>query len=159
VKKDKSGTIIGTTKKAPYGYGYCNVCRAKNVHLSADGMLAGHGVVNMSGTCSGSGKAPGHAPEKFKIVLAWVSPDLEIVSPGRIDLGERPVLKQVLVPRAAMWLKRGTDEDLEKAKAYAKAQKGEYVFVFTYLASEKDPIGRAKKEAKEILVKYGSTSG
>lgn len=98
-------------------------------------------------------------PKKFQIVLAWVSPDFEVVRPGRTDLGEQPVLKQVLVPRAAMWLRRGTDEDLEKAKAYAKAQKGEYVFVFTYIAAEKDPIGRAKKEAKEILAKYGWMGG
>jgi hypothetical protein len=158
MKKDASGTIIGTTKKAPHGYGYCNICRAKNVHLSADGMLAVHGAINMIGMCPGSGKTPGHAPEKFKIVLGWVTTELEVVRARRTDLGELPDLKQVLVPKAVVWVNKGSEKDLEKAHSYAKAQKDRTVLVFTYPKTEKDPLERAKKETREIIVRYGTTN-
>jgi hypothetical protein len=158
MKKDVTGTIIGVSKKAPYGYGYCNICRGKNVHLIADGVLAVHGAINMTGTCPGSGKAPGHGPEKFKIVLGWVETKLEVVGTHRADLGELPNLKQVIVPKVLMWLNKGSEKDLEKAHSYAKAQKDQTVLVFTYPKTEKDPLGRAKKETKEIITRYGTTN-
>jgi hypothetical protein len=158
VKKDENGTIIGTTKKAPFGYGYCGVCRHKNVHLNDRGMLALHGSTEIAGRCPGSEQAPGQAPKKLTIVIAWVMVEFEVVKARRTDLGEAPVLKQVLVSKAVMWLNRGTEKDLEKAKVYARSQKDQRIAVFTYPTTERDPLGRAKKEIKEHVVRYGWTA-
>lgn len=59
-RKNKSGTIIGTTAKAPYGYGECPACGHKNVHLAEDGTLADpHGSTKLgTGRCPGSGERP-----------------------------------------------------------------------------------------------------
>jgi hypothetical protein len=160
MKKDENGTIVGTTKKAPFGYGYCGVCHHPNVDLKDRRMLAKHGCIELGGECPGSdlpaGKRPtGKAPERFTIVIAWVVVEFEVVNARRADLGESPILKQTLGSKAIMWLNRGTEKDLEKAKIYAKSQKGQRMGIFTYHTTEKDPLGRAKKEIKELIVRYG----
>ena len=46
-----------------------------------------------------------------------------------------------------MWKNRGDEKDLAKARAYAAEQSGERPHhVFTYPTSERDPLGRAKKD-------------
>lgn len=62
MKKDEHGTIIGTTKKAPYGYGQCPVCKHKNVHLTEDGVLAMHGDLKAGTWCAGDGQYPVWTP-------------------------------------------------------------------------------------------------
>jgi hypothetical protein len=80
------------------------------------------------------------------IVLAWVVPDFEVVRERRRDLGERPEMKEIKVPKAVVWLKSGDDADIEKAKAYASKETEYEIAVFTYPTSEKDPLGKAKRE-------------
>ena len=46
--------------------------------------------------------------------------------------------------RAALWLARGSDEDLKVAKAWAA---GEGFQVYAYDVDEPDPLGRAKADA------------
>ena len=56
-KKDANGTIIGTTKKAPHGYGACTACGHKNVHLNADRSLKAHGSTATMAMCTGGAGA------------------------------------------------------------------------------------------------------
>lgn len=80
---------------------------------------------------------------RFKIVVAWLVDEVEVVSSGRRDIGERPTLRDVKVPRAVMWKSGGSEKDIEKAQIYA-AKEGYQVFV--YPTSERDPLGRARRE-------------
>lgn len=95
------------------------------------------------------------AEAKMEIVLAWVVEDFEVVRERRRDLGERPELKTIYVPRTVMWLNSGTEADVKKATDYATKEKDHKVLVFTYPKSERDPLGRAKKDvmkrAKELI--------
>lgn len=54
-----------------------------------------------------------------------------------------------------MWLNSGTEADVKKATDYATKEKDHKVLVFTYPKSERDPLGRAKKDvmkrAKELI--------
>jgi hypothetical protein len=84
--------------------------------------------------------------EKVTIVAAWVVTDFEVVSQGRRDLGERPKLREVKVPKAVMWANKGTSEDVEKAKAWARKETDHEVAVLVYPTSEPDPMGRAKRD-------------
>lgn len=80
---------------------------------------------------------------KMTIVLARTEVGFEVVRPGAADLGIRPTLKEIAVPRACVWLNRGTAADLAKATAYAPT---EGYRVFTYPTSERDPLGRAMQD-------------
>ena len=80
-----------------------------------------------------------------KIVLAWIVEDFEVVSERRTDLGERPRLKTVFVPKTVMWLNYGTPQDLEKAVGYAKTQTDHKILVFDYPDSEKDHSERPRR--------------
>lgn len=84
-------------------------------------------------------------------MLAWVVPDFEVVKQRRSDLGERPEMKEVKIPKAAVWLKRGTKADIEKAKAYAEKETDYKIAVLMYPTSERDPIGKAKRDVLEIM--------
>jgi nucleotide-binding universal stress UspA family protein len=77
----------------------------------------------------------------LQIVIAWTVDEMEIVRARHTDLGERPVMREIKVPRAALWLKSGTGEDLKKAREYAKANGYR---AFAYVADEPDPIAVAK---------------
>lgn len=90
---------------------------------------------------------------KHKIVLAWVVEDFEVVGERRTDLGERPKLRQVDVAKTVMWLNRGSDEDVKKAKAYAAKELNYEIVVLTYPTAEKDPLGRAKKDVLKMAAK------
>lgn len=56
------------------------------------------------------------------IVIAWkISIKVPIdYENTRVDLGERPTLKDEFVPRAAVWLSNGTPDDLAEAEVFAK---------------------------------------
>lgn len=58
MKKDKCGTIVSPSRKAPYGYGLCSACNHPNVHLNHRGQIGEHGSVELGGRCPGSLSAP-----------------------------------------------------------------------------------------------------
>ena len=78
------------------------------------------------------------------IVTAW-SEEREVYDgkPFAKDLGVAPKMRKIVVPHAAMWMNRGGPSDVEKAKKYAEKE-GHRVFL--YPTSEKDPLGRARKD-------------
>ena len=80
------------------------------------------------------------------IVIAWTTVAMEIVRERRTDLGERPELREVNVPRACVWLNEGGPADVMKAHAYAATLDGPLRLVFAYETSEPDPIARAKRD-------------
>jgi hypothetical protein len=78
-----------------------------------------------------------------QIVIAWVDMD-GLKATGRTvtrDMNCFPEFIACEKAHSAMWLNDGTDEDVKKAEAYAKAQ-GYKVFAFT---GEADPRGKAEK--------------
>lgn len=81
----------------------------------------------------------------MQIVLARVEEAQEIVRVGRQDLGEAHKFKTVPKPISLMWLNRGNDSDVLKAKEYAK--EGGYT-VLCY-EGENDPLGRARRDILE----------
>jgi hypothetical protein len=90
------------------------------------------------------------------IVVAWTE-DMQDLAPGqrswRHDLGERAKLVVVKKPYAAMWRNAGTPEDVVKARAYAKKENPTTGRVMVYPTTEKDPLGRARKD---VLAGRGS---
>ena len=85
----------------------------------------------------------GQRPEKVQIVLARTEEDYEVVRPGQSDIGIPAKTRVVLVPKALMWLRKGTSADVAKAEAHARSEGWK---VFVYPTSERDPLGRAKKD-------------
>lgn len=96
---------------------------------------------------------------EFQIVLAWTDHVQEVVREGRVDLGERHRFREVTVGKSAMWLNRGSAEDLAKACAYATKEQervaresdsigtSRSVYdVFVYPIGTKDPLGKARKD-------------
>lgn len=81
------------------------------------------------------------------IVMAWTETRREPIDiqATRVDLGERPTFVEVQRPLAVVWVRNGTDEDVAKCRCHADAQDNG-ALVFTYPASETDPIGRAKSD-------------
>jgi hypothetical protein len=78
-----------------------------------------------------------------EIVLARLVEDQRIKKLGQVDIGRPHIWESFLHPEAVMWLNKGTAADVEKAKAYA-SRDGYTVFI--YPVTEKDPLGRAKRE-------------
>ena len=81
----------------------------------------------------------------FTIVVAWTSE--ELVFDGRAfaaDLGARAGTRTVRTAHAAVWKLRGTDADLGPARAFVGREYGPIGRVFSYPASERDPLGRAR---------------
>ncbi len=46
-----------------------------------------------------------------QIIIAWTDSDIEFVRERRTDLGERPVMRDVIVAKACVWLHNGTADD------------------------------------------------
>ena len=80
---------------------------------------------------------------KQTIVLARLEEDFRVIEYRRTDLGERPLMERIDKPVACIWLNAGSDDDVSKAQKYA-ATAG--YTVYTYATSERDPLGRAKKD-------------
>ena len=78
---------------------------------------------------------------KVQIVLARKEEDVRIVQYGRTDLGEAHKFETIAKPVACLWLKAGREADVEKARAYAKA---EGYTVFTYPTNVRDSLEQAK---------------
>ena len=79
----------------------------------------------------------------MQIVIGWTETGIEVVRSRRTDLGERPVTREVTIPKSCMWLNDGTTDDLAKARAYA-ASEGKRVFTYNGNA---DPLNAAKHDA------------
>jgi hypothetical protein len=69
MKKDKYGTIIGTSRKSPYGYGLCAACNHPNVFLNARGQIDEHGSIELGDRCPGSLSAPANVGGKNVYLL------------------------------------------------------------------------------------------
>lgn len=89
--------------------------------------------------------------EKHTIVLAWIVEDFKVVRERRTDLGERPELEQIFVPRAAIWLNKGSNDDARKAQAYAETVTDQKTVVFVYPTNTKDPLGHAKRDVMRMF--------
>jgi|GEM_PF-3921163 len=98
-------------------------------------------------------------PSTGQIVVAWKVDSSEIVDPHRtrVDLGESYKTRPKVESQAAMWVRSGTAVDVEKAEVYARREAASAAKdprsatgyghrVFVYPATEKDPLGRARKE-------------
>lgn len=76
-----------------------------------------------------------------QIIIAWTDSDSEFVHERRTDLGERPVIRDVTIVKACVWLNEGTAADVEKAHAYADPRGYK---VFTYPFDVADALGTAR---------------
>lgn len=103
--------------------------------------------------------SPGKLEGRGQIVVAWISDDVKAVDPhlARVDLGERPKFRDVQVGKAVMWAHAGKEADVEKAQQWAQKERedaardpryatGHSHRVFVYPSTEKDPLGRARRE-------------
>jgi len=83
--------------------------------------------------------------ERQTIVVAWAEQSA-LVPTGRMirrdGVNYFPEFKTGWEGKAAIWVRRGTKADLEKATRYANAN-GCRVFVFPI--EERDPLGKARK--------------
>jgi plasmid maintenance system antidote protein VapI len=102
--------------------------------------------LNLSGRSAGTDM-------NVTIVLARTETTQKIVKHGRIDLGKPNTLEDVQVPVAVSWLQCGSTADIQAAQKYA-ADNGYQVF--TYLTSEPDPLGRARKHVMNKASAAGS---
>jgi len=78
----------------------------------------------------------------MQIVIAWTEEDQQLVKIGRVDLGESHTFKTVRIPKACMWLNKGNESDLAKARAYALTE-GRIVLCYQH---ERDPLSTAKRQ-------------
>lgn len=94
-------------------------------------------------------KAVARAVGPITVVVAWME-DTQEIAPGqktwRHDLGERPKLIDVKKPHAAMWVNEGTPVDADKAYVYVKKEHPDSGRVLIYPMTEKDPLGRARRD-------------
>lgn len=84
--------------------------------------------------------------DRKAIVVAWLEEVQTPATPdwsGR-DLGRLPKLTKVMVPRTAIWLNSGTDEDVTKALAYSETIEHPIRAVYSLPLPCKDPLGIAK---------------
>ena len=82
----------------------------------------------------------------MQIVIAWAE-QTALVPTGRHvmrDMNWFPEFRADWEGKACMWLGKGTEADVEKAKAYAKTDGR---LVLTFPADEKDPLDKARAKA------------
>ena len=77
------------------------------------------------------------------IVVARIEQETIIVKEGQIDIGRPHVFGTRPKPVAMCWVNEGTNDDLEKANAWAKR---EGYRVFAYPTTEPDPLSRARED-------------
>ncbi len=82
----------------------------------------------------------------MQIVIAWAEQTALIPTGRHImrDMNYFPEFRVEWEGKAAMWLRKGTDADLEKARKYAETDSR---LVFTFPKTEKDPLGSARNLA------------
>ncbi len=87
-------------------------------------------------------------------MVAWVVKEPVYTGiPYARDLGHRPQMRIERVAVACMWLNVGTEKDVEKARAYCASASSRVTtdpdatrHAFVYPTTEKDPLGRAKRD-------------
>ena len=91
----------------------------------------------------------------IQIVLAWTDMSgLEATGRQIVkDMNYFPEFKPCVKAHAAMWLSKGTEADIEKARRHLESIKGDYLSarVFVYPREEKQPLERARKEILNYL--------
>lgn len=86
------------------------------------------------------------------IVIAWTIREMAWDGkPYAKDLSKRPGLVAVTIPKAAVWVNRGTTKDLDKATAFAASEnrqrdEGETPRVVFVYKNERKPLDRARRE-------------
>lgn len=111
--------------------GYCPICEVE--------------LVGDNSPCGRCARKLGAKAEPRAIVIAWITTETEWDGkPYARDLGARPGMVEIRAPHAAMWLGRGFEADVEKARAHVEREYGAAGMVLTYPTSEHDPLGRAR---------------
>lgn len=84
----------------------------------------------------------------MQIVIARAEMTKIVPAPGFVtrDANLFPATRLDWEARAAMWVRKGTESDLNKAKAFASR---EGYAVYTYSSDEKYPLEKARQEAVE----------
>jgi hypothetical protein len=79
--------------------------------------------------------------------VAWTT--VEAVPDGRpvaIDLGQRPRFVDTTTPHAAVWVLRGEQADIAKARRFIEAEHPDTGRVLVYPDGEPNPLGRARTD-------------
>lgn len=76
------------------------------------------------------------------IVIAWLDDEQVLVKAGRVDIGEMHKFKTAAKPMACVWVNKGNESDLIKARAYAQSEGRK---VLTY-ENERNPLEAAKRD-------------
>jgi hypothetical protein len=88
------------------------------------------------------------------VVIAFVMEEPRVVmgSRARIDLGERPRMENVPIPRSCIWVNVGDTSDVEKARQFCDQQSkdapdapGRHQ-VLTYPLTEEEPLEAARRD-------------
>ena len=82
----------------------------------------------------------------YSIVLARVETEDVLVDDAGADIGRSRRFAKKPKPEAAVWLNKGTTDDINKAVTYAQ-RTGDGWEVYVYPNPERDPLGRAKADA------------
>lgn len=95
------------------------------------------------------------AKATIQIVLAWADMTGMEATGRQIlkDMNYFPEFKPCVKAHSAMWLRRGTEKDIEKAEKHLDTIKGDYLTarVFVYPREEKQPLERARIEIMNYL--------
>jgi hypothetical protein len=93
--------------------------------------------------------------ERMQVVLAWADPSVEIVEPGRPDLGRHPITRPTLIGHACTWILDGDAADLEHARAHAE-RKGPHARVYTFSAKVEDTLTVTVEQINGDFYAFGS---
>src|SRR6266436_132994 len=83
--------------------------------------------------------------QALQIVIAWTEQSAEFVEQIYIGGGEyKNVFKDIIIPKACIWLNDGRQSDVAKAREYARSEiPGAKVFTYK---GESDPLTKAKQD-------------
>ena len=86
----------------------------------------------------------------MQIVIAWAEQTKLVREAGFVtrDMNLFPKFRFDWEGKAAMWLRNGSDADVQKAEAFAHK---EGHAVFTFASDERDPLGQARQKAVATL--------
>jgi hypothetical protein len=97
--------------------------------------------------------------QELQIIVIAYATETKLEPTGNYVMRDRnyfPEFESRWEGKAAVWLNRGTDEDVRKATAYARR---EGYSVFTFPLSEPDPLRRARERVLEQFAAPAVTGG